>query len=142
MGRFVTAREAYPADSEWGQFAISRPNSDDLDYLKERPRAAVQSGNFAAFGKPKKTPPMARCRDNFFEHGASGALQPIKTASGSQMMRKQDDWHAKCFQSRHQTGQYANAMPSRNRFRCPAVSRQRTDRLKPGRSSREPFAGP
>jgi hypothetical protein len=36
LGRSYPAREGYPSDEEWGTLAITRPESDSLEYLKRR----------------------------------------------------------------------------------------------------------
>ncbi len=35
-GRDYPEREVYPTDNDWGTYAITRPASDELGYLRER----------------------------------------------------------------------------------------------------------
>jgi len=71
FGRKIKAHEAYPSDSQWGRLAISRPNSDSLDYLKMRIRHALKAGSFAPY---------------YVEHGASDesvSIRPTRCRSST-----------------------------------------------------------
>jgi len=52
-GKSYPEREVYPIDKDWGSLAITRPNSDELEYLQKRCRDAQEKGSFAAW---KHTP--------------------------------------------------------------------------------------